>query len=230
MEFSLCLIGLLKNDEKQIENCLLSYLPLIDQYYFIDVGSTDQTIEKVKDFFQKNQIPGSISKQEWVSFKHNYNQLLEEVYQLNKRPTHLWLFKHEFICTHNRRPLLRRDKQRICNQIKVNSNQSYKVIHHDYILFNNVIRILVNDNSKIYKGNFHEYLTNKNEQPILSLTIQGITSHDKEDLLYHNSVGLIWIFLAFLKYHQWNNSQRSSNKFKINIDLKLGLGIMLYIA
>ena len=45
-KIALCMI--VKNEEKIIERCLSSVLPLIDSWVIVDTGSTDGTLDKIK--------------------------------------------------------------------------------------------------------------------------------------------------------------------------------------
>ena len=67
----ICLNMIVKNESKVIERLLLSVLPIIDSYCICDTGSTDNTIELIETFFEKNNIPGRIVKEPFKDFGHN---------------------------------------------------------------------------------------------------------------------------------------------------------------
>jgi len=72
---NLCMI--VKNESRVIERCLASVLPLIDYWVIVDTGSTDGTQQKIKDFFDRNGIPGELHQSEWRDFGFNRSEALE---------------------------------------------------------------------------------------------------------------------------------------------------------
>jgi glycosyltransferase involved in cell wall biosynthesis len=72
---NLCMI--VKNESRVIERCLASVLPLIDYWVIVDTGSTDGTQQKIKDFFDRNGIPGELHQSEWKDFGFNRSEALE---------------------------------------------------------------------------------------------------------------------------------------------------------
>lgn len=75
----LCLNMIVKNESSVISktlNCLCDYLD-IDYWVISDTGSTDNTIQIIKDFFESRNIPGEIHENEWKNFEYNRNKALE---------------------------------------------------------------------------------------------------------------------------------------------------------
>ena len=65
---SLCMI--VKNEEKNLERCLSSYAPLMDEIIVVDTGSTDRTKEIAARFTEK------IYDFEWINdFSKNRTNL-----------------------------------------------------------------------------------------------------------------------------------------------------------
>ena len=60
MPVSFCLAMIVRNEEARIERALKSALPLINSYVITDTGSTDDTVEKIKAFFDAHNIPGIV--------------------------------------------------------------------------------------------------------------------------------------------------------------------------
>ena len=52
---------IVKNESARIERALKSALPLINSYVITDTGSTDDTVEKIKAFFDAHKIPGLVT-------------------------------------------------------------------------------------------------------------------------------------------------------------------------
>jgi glycosyltransferase involved in cell wall biosynthesis len=67
------LISMIKNEEKIIERCILSAIPIIDAVCITDTGSTDNTVNKVNDLFNKLNITGKVFVDEWKNFGYNRN-------------------------------------------------------------------------------------------------------------------------------------------------------------
>lgn len=72
---NLCMI--VKNEAHVIERCLASVLPVIDYWVIVDTGSTDGTQQKIKDFFDRNGIPGELHESTWTDFGTNRSEALE---------------------------------------------------------------------------------------------------------------------------------------------------------
>ena len=60
-----------KNEEHCILETLKSVAPYIDYWIVCDTGSTDKTVELVKNFFAERGIPGELHEDAWVGFDHN---------------------------------------------------------------------------------------------------------------------------------------------------------------
>jgi glycosyltransferase involved in cell wall biosynthesis len=73
----LTLAMIVKNEAPNIERCLASCAPFIDYYVICDTGSTDNTKEIIKKFFDEKGIPGEIHDHEWSDFGTNRSKALE---------------------------------------------------------------------------------------------------------------------------------------------------------
>ena len=74
----ICLNMIVKNESSVILktlNCLYHYFD-IDYWVISDTGSTDNTIQIIKDFFKEKNIPGEIHENEWKNFEYNRNKAL----------------------------------------------------------------------------------------------------------------------------------------------------------
>ena len=63
---TLCMI--VKDEEHIIHECLDSMLPYIDRYDITDTGSTDKTKEIIREWGEKNNIPGTVYDSPWKGF------------------------------------------------------------------------------------------------------------------------------------------------------------------
>lgn len=77
-EPTLCLNMIVKNEGRIIERLLESVSPIIDFYCICDTGSTDNTKEIIKNFFDKKNINGIIFDEQFVNFAHNRNVSLKK--------------------------------------------------------------------------------------------------------------------------------------------------------
>jgi glycosyltransferase involved in cell wall biosynthesis len=68
---SLCLSMIVKNEAHIIQRCLRSVKPLIDSYSISDTGSTDNTMELIRQ--ELAGIPGVLARDPWQDFGTNRN-------------------------------------------------------------------------------------------------------------------------------------------------------------
>lgn len=70
-ETKLCLTMIVKNEGKIIERCLDSVKDVVDCISICDTGSTDDTVQIIENYLEKNNIPGKVHHYEWKNFGHN---------------------------------------------------------------------------------------------------------------------------------------------------------------
>jgi len=70
---TLCLNMIVKNESKIITRLFDSVLPIIDCYCICDTGSTDNTVELIKTYFENKNIPGKVISEPFKNFCHNRN-------------------------------------------------------------------------------------------------------------------------------------------------------------
>ena len=71
MSKTVCLVMIVKNESKIIEDCLEHVVKHIDYWVICDTGSTDGTQTVIKNYFEKKGIKGELHEDEWVDFAHN---------------------------------------------------------------------------------------------------------------------------------------------------------------
>lgn len=98
-EVKVVLVMIVKNESKIIERCLTSILPILDAIVISDTGSTDNTVELINGFIEKNseKVNGKVYVDEWKNFGHNRSKsitnaqewLRENQNSYNMRTTYL---------------------------------------------------------------------------------------------------------------------------------------------
>ena len=78
-----------KNEEHCIRQTLEAVSYYIDYLVVCDTGSTDRTVEIVKEFMEETGIPGEIRVDEWVGFDHNKNIMMQSVFNKSDYLLHL---------------------------------------------------------------------------------------------------------------------------------------------
>jgi glycosyltransferase involved in cell wall biosynthesis len=72
-----CLNMIVKNESAIIERCLAAAAPHIDCYVICDTGSSDDTIERIRKFFDAYGIPGVIPQTTFQNFEQARNFALD---------------------------------------------------------------------------------------------------------------------------------------------------------
>lgn len=70
---------IMKNESEVIIRLCKSVLPIIDYYVIVDTGSTDNSKQIVKDFFDKHNIPGEIHDHPFVNYSDARNFALDKL-------------------------------------------------------------------------------------------------------------------------------------------------------
>jgi len=68
---TICLTMIVKNESDIIEKCLESVSDYIDYWVICDTGSTDNTQEVIKTYFNRRNIPGKLYETPWKNFGYN---------------------------------------------------------------------------------------------------------------------------------------------------------------
>ena len=78
-----------KNEEHVIGQVLEAVAPYIDYLVVADTGSTDRTLDIVREYMERHNIPGEIHVDEWIGFDKNKNKMMEYVYDKSDYVLHL---------------------------------------------------------------------------------------------------------------------------------------------
>jgi glycosyltransferase involved in cell wall biosynthesis len=68
---------IVKNEAHVIHEALECTLPLIDTYCIVDTGSSDDTISKIKTFYDSRGISGKVHERPWVDFGTNRSEAIK---------------------------------------------------------------------------------------------------------------------------------------------------------
>lgn len=148
MKISLCMI--VKNEEKNIVNCLERALKIVDEAIVVDTGSTDKTVQLLKDNYGENEKV-KIIEYEWENdFSKARNKSLEYA-------TGDWILvldaDERIFC--NRQRL---EEFLISREDKAYIIPIYNIIDRDNIVISStMVRLYKNDNPR-YSGAIHEQI------------------------------------------------------------------------
>jgi GR25 family glycosyltransferase involved in LPS biosynthesis/tetratricopeptide (TPR) repeat protein len=151
---TICLNMIVKNESRIISDTLRKLCDKIkfDYWVICDTGSTDNTIEVIRDFFKKEKIDGEIFCHEWKDFGHNRTLALAAAYE---KTDYVLIFDAD---------------DEIVGDFKLPEN----LTHDDYqFQFGNCVdnncyvrSLLVNNRKKwVYVGVLHEVIVPYQHQP-----------------------------------------------------------------
>lgn len=75
----ICLNAIMKNEAhlfRENNSMINTLVDKIDYYIIVDTGSTDDSIELVRNFFKKHNVPGEIHEKPFVDFGTNRTHAL----------------------------------------------------------------------------------------------------------------------------------------------------------
>ena len=141
---TICLNSIVRNESSVILRMLKSVENIVDTYCICDTGSTDNTVELIKNFFDERHIYGVIIHEPFVNFEHNRNVALKACVGMS-----------DYIL------LLDADMVLDVRSFKVDdlqSNKVYALLQGRESFYYPNVRIISNDESCRYIGVTHEYL------------------------------------------------------------------------
>ena len=141
---TLCLNMIVKNESKIITRLFDSVINIIDCYCICDTGSTDDTIEIIKDFFSINSIPGKIIVEPFQNFEHNRNVALNAC--LGMSDFIIFLDADMILSIKN------------FNKNKLNLGDCFYILQGNENFYYQNTRIVKNNGLFSYSGVTHEYL------------------------------------------------------------------------
>ena len=143
---TVCLVMMVKNESKIIERCLASCVGYVDSYCITDTGSTDNTIEKIKNFMKKHKIPGEVHEEKWVNFGVSRTKTVQNAH---KKADYLLLLDADFVMTFKRKDW--RDR------LKNDPDQAY-YLYYDGRLRYKIMYLVTGHRHWRYRGVTHEFI------------------------------------------------------------------------
>lgn len=141
---TICLNMIVKNESNIITRLFDSLVSIIDCYCICDTGSTDNTIELIKDYFDKRGIPGKIIEEPFKNFAHNRTFALKQA-----------AFMSEFVLLVDADMIV---DMRTFTKEMLTSQDAYSILQGSNSFYYNNTRILRNDGKCEYIGVTHEYI------------------------------------------------------------------------
>lgn len=146
---------MIKNERNRIKITLSSVMNVVDGVIIYDTGSTDGTIEIVKEFTQKHNIPLHLLHGDFIDFSTSRNKLLEFVDSLDYKYSLLLDCNDEYKCEDKTFCLKTylKDTDKTAFEIK----QKWFIGGTDDIEYYN-IKLIRNKQGFHFKGVVHEYI------------------------------------------------------------------------
>jgi glycosyltransferase involved in cell wall biosynthesis len=159
----LCLNMIVKNESQNLPKLFASLHEVIDYYIICDTGSTDNTIQVIKDLSTKYNIPGEIHQDPWKNFGHNRQLALERA--VNKAKYLLFIDADEVLTY----------KYKVFPQYLI-STLGYSLLKKTHNNEHHVPHIINIENNNVlgweWKGVVHNYLNVINKDLIKGQHIQ----------------------------------------------------------
>lgn len=145
---------IVKNESHIVHESLECTLPLIDTYCIVDTGSTDDTIEIIKKFYDSRGVSGEVHSRPWKDFGTNRSEALE---LCNGKMDYILVIDADDLMTFpkNGRALLHR-------YLETKPSNMLVDIHQGTLRYTRSQIFKANDGWH-YKGVLHEYPTNGKE-------------------------------------------------------------------
>lgn len=149
IKIGLCMI--VKDESHIIHESLTATLPLIDTYCIVDTGSSDDTIEKIKKFYEDNGISGEVHERPWKNFGHNRSEALQ---LCDGKMDYILVIDADDLITWNGD-----GKSQLLQVLRTNPNVVNFVIRQGDLSYTRMQVFKANDSWK-YVGVVHEYPSN----------------------------------------------------------------------
>ena len=167
----ICLNMIVKNESKIILRLLESVTPLIDSYCICDTGSTDDTIEIIRNYCESQKIPGKIMEEPFRDFGYNRTYALKGCNDMACA---------DYILLLDADMKLEINIENMDEFKKSLTKDAYYVIQGSPNFHNQNLRIIRNDPAYQYWGVTHEYI---------ELPDEAILDKINSSILFINDIG-----------------------------------------
>ena len=164
---TLCLNMIVKNESKIITRLFDSVMPIIDSYCICDTGSTDNTIDVIKEYFKDKNIPGKIVIEPFKDFCYNRNFALNECLNMSD---YILLLDADMILE-----IKNFDKDIL------NSADTFTILQGNENFYYQNVRILKNNGLFSYTGVTHEYINTPSNNKTCSIEKNNLFINDVGD-------------------------------------------------
>ena len=169
---TLCLNMIVRNESKILFRLFDSVIDLIDAYCICDTGSTDNTKELIKEYFEKKGKPGKIIEEPFRDFGYNRTVALKACESM-ENVDYILLLDADMILEKNPKLSIEEVKSMIVDD-------AYYIYQGSPQFFYKNVRVVKNNIGCTYKAPTHEYLN----------TLPGTKyGHIQRDVLFINDVG-----------------------------------------
>tara|TARA_R110002110_G_scaffold88703_4_gene231090 strand:- start:486 stop:1412 length:927 start_codon:yes stop_codon:yes gene_type:complete len=137
---------IVKNESKIIERTLDSVIDLIDCFCIVDTGSTDDTVQKIMNYFKGKPIGGKLGFINFENFEKTRNEALKMCEGMSD---YVLFLDADMILVHDI------DKNKLIKDYYALFQETEGVRYHN-------TRIIKNDKNFYYRGVTHEVILSKN--------------------------------------------------------------------
>jgi len=152
---------IVKNESKIIERLLNSVISLIDTYCICDTGSTDNTIDIIRNYFNNKNISGKIVEEPFRDFGYNRNYALQQCSTMEDVDYVLFLDADMTID-------IKANNSILDFKNSMTGDAYYLLQGNDKFHYKN-IRIVKNNGRFSYWGVTHEYIQTPNNINIITI-------------------------------------------------------------
>ena len=164
---TICLNMIVKNESRIIKRLLDNVISIIDTYCICDTGSTDNTIELIKEYFVQKGITGKIIQEPFKNFCYNRNFALNACIGLSD---YVLLLDADMVLEINN-----------FNKSILFGAQTFTILQGNEDFYYQNVRIITNNGLYNYVGVTHEYIDLPKNNTILNLDKKLIFIRDIGD-------------------------------------------------
>lgn len=165
------LVMIVKNSGDVLRKCLQSVKPFIDEWTILDTGSTDHTMDIIKE--ELSDIPGNLYQEPFIDFATTRNRSLE----LSSKKCKYTIILDDSYELHGGVELLKllKKAKHDCYSIRIGKMNNKHLDDHYYSL-----RIIRSSLGLVYKGRVHEAIYQSSKY----IENESIYINDVEDILH----------------------------------------------